>query len=260
MSWILLTNDDGVDSPALVPFARALARLGDVRVFAPAEERSWIGNAITRHGDIRAERVERGGIEVVAVSGYPADAVQVGAAYHDTLPDLVVSGINIGYNHGAGCIMGSGTVGAAIEGWELGLPSYAFSSGIVGDWHEWHRMASDPASTPEWENQAALCTDLLEEILAVDIRGDIVNVNVPWDANDSTPRRITTVARVTYGSIHKRVDDEIFRHDYTEDFTLQGSLEGTDVGVNKAGEISITPLTMPAAPDVSDEVRKALER
>ena len=260
MSWILLTNDDGVDSPALVPFAVALSRLGEVRVVVPDSERSWIGKAITRHGDIRAVEVERHGLAMLAVSGYPADSVQVGVAAADDRPSMVVSGINIGYNHGAGYLVGSGTVGAAMEGWELGIPSFAFSTGAVGEWNAWHNLAMSPESDGVWQQLATICTDLLEEILVVDLPGDIVNVNVPWDADDSTPRRVTTVARVAYGPIHQRVDDKTFRHHYTEDFILHEPLEGTDVGVNKAGQIAITPMMMPAAPEVSDEVRSVLER
>ena len=112
MPWILLTNDDGVDSPALAPFRDALAGLGEVRIVAPAEERSWVGKALTRHGPVWAEEVERGGAAAVAVSGYPADAVQIGAAYFGGPPGLVVSGINLGYNHGAGYIACSGRSGS----------------------------------------------------------------------------------------------------------------------------------------------------
>ncbi len=53
----LLTNDDGVDSPSLVPFMRALSTLAPVRAVVPDRERSWVGKAITRFGEIGVERV-----------------------------------------------------------------------------------------------------------------------------------------------------------------------------------------------------------
>ena len=61
MSWILLTNDDGIDSPALAPFAAALQQLGTVRVVVPDRERSWVGKAITRIGPIETSQVNLGG-------------------------------------------------------------------------------------------------------------------------------------------------------------------------------------------------------
>ncbi len=260
MSWILLTNDDGIDSPALGPFADALSTLGDVRAVVPDGERSWVGKAITRHADITTREDHRLGVPTLTVSGYPADAVQVAAVAFDSPPGLIVSGINLGYNHGAGYLMGSGTVGAAVEGWELNIPSYAFSAGSDGDWNAWHLHASSPASIPQWRCLSELCVSLLAEIRAAGLPGDIVNVNVPWNADSETPRRVTNVARVAYGQIHQPHGDGVFRHAYEEDFTVHAPLDGTDVGVNCAGEIAITPIMMPQSPMVDDDVRQALER
>lgn len=260
MAWTLLTNDDGIESPALFPFARALQHLGDVRIAAPDSERSWISKAITRYGDIQVRPAARDGIEAISVSGYPADAVQIGATYWDEPPGQVVSGINLGYNHGAGYVMSSGTVGAAIEGWELGIPSIAFSVGSVGTWNEWHRFAWSAESAADWERLAELCVALLVDIRDAGLEGDVINVNVPWEADHDTARRLTTVARVAYGSVHRRIDDLTYRHDYREDFKVHAPLDGTDVGTNQAGEIAITPIMMPHAAEVTPSVRAQLER
>ena len=76
---MLVTNDDGVDSPALVPLIRALSELGEVRTVVPAEERSWISKAISRWERIRARRLRREGFEIVAIEGgYPADCTNLG--------------------------------------------------------------------------------------------------------------------------------------------------------------------------------------
>ncbi|MCJ7726202.1 MAG: 5'/3'-nucleotidase SurE, partial [Acidimicrobiia bacterium] len=116
MTWILVTNDDGVDAKALVPLARALGDLATVRVVAPDGERSWIGKAITRHQPLHVESIERGGLEMLSCSGTPADCVQLGIhTLFDEPPALVVSGINLGYNHGTGSLHTSGTVGAVLE-------------------------------------------------------------------------------------------------------------------------------------------------
>ncbi len=259
VSWILLTNDDGVDSPALMPFRAALARLGEVRVVVPDSERSWIGKALTRFDPIEAAEVEREGNTLVTVSGFPADAVQIAAAYFDTPPHLVVSGINLGYNHGTGYIASSGTVGAALEGWELGIPAVAFSAGCRGEWAEWYQFMHSEAAIPVWNRLADLCAGLLEEIRSVEMPGDVVSVNVPWEADSSTARRVVPAARVSYGQIHERRPDGSFGHRYREQFDSD-SLEGTDIGVNLRGEIAITPLLAASSPPVGDEVRTALER
>lgn len=258
MSWILLTNDDGVDSPALPAFRSALGSLGEVRTVVPSGQRSWIGKALTRFEPIEVAEVEQAGATVVTVSGTPADAVQVAAGYFDTPPSLVVSGINIGYNHGSGYIISSGTVGAAFEGWELGIPSVAFSTGVRGRWHTWYPVMRSAESAPTWERLAAVCADILGDLLEADLSADVVTVNLPWEAGPTTPRRVVPPARVTYGRMHRRRPDGTFAHDFQEDF---GEVPPeTDIGVNHAGQIAITPLMVPASPPVGESARARLER
>ena len=129
MSSILITNDDGIDSPALVPLVEALQGISDTRVVVPDRERSWVGKAITRHDQVSVDEVDRGGIGMWTASGYPADCVQLGISeLFPEPPVLVVSGINIGYNHGSGYIHSSGTVGAAVEALLGGVPAVALSA------------------------------------------------------------------------------------------------------------------------------------
>lgn len=259
VSWILLTNDDGVDSPALVPFMAALERLGEVRTVVPDGQRSWIGKALTRFDPIEVAEVDRAGKTIVTVSGTPADAVQVAAAYFDTPPDLVVAGINLGYNHGAGYIVSSGTVGACFEGWELGIPAFGFSAGIRGTWIEWYRHMHTEEAVPVWMRLAELCTEIVEDLLAVEAPGDVVSVNVPWEADLTTPRRVVPPARVTYHQLLHRQPDGTFAFRYQEQFGGV-PLEGTDVGVNRAGEVAITPLCAPTSPPVAEHLIARLER
>lgn len=259
VSWILLTNDDGVDSPALLPFRAALGKLGEVRTVVPDGQRSWIGKALTRFDPIEVAEVERSGHTMVTVSGTPADAVQVAASYFDTPPELVVAGINLGYNHGAGYIISSGTVGACFEGWELGIPSVGFSAGIRGTWIEWYRYMHTDEAIPVWARLSEICTEIVEDIGEVDMPGDVVSVNLPWEADTSTARRVVPPARVTYGQLQHRRQDGNFAFRYQEQFGGV-PLEGTDVGVNRAGQIAITPLLVPTSPHVSDAVRNRLER
>ncbi len=263
MAWILLTNDDGVDSPALVPFARALGRLGDVRVVVPDGERSWSGKAITRFDPIRVATVERHGIPMTTHTGTPADGVQLAAHafFDDGPPSLVVSGINLGFNHGAGYLWSSGTVGAAVEGWVSGLPSIALSTGAVVDWEAWRAEARSDESGPTWSRLATVSTELVEDLVDSELArlADVVSVNLPWHSEADTPRRVTRIARTGYDQLFKHEGNGVYVHDFGGGVLDHGAVPGNDVKAAHDGVISITPLRMPAAAELPTEVVAEVE-
>ncbi|MPZ52044.1 MAG: 5'/3'-nucleotidase SurE, partial [Acidimicrobiia bacterium] len=252
MGWILLTNDDGIDSPALRPFARALRDLGEVRVVVPDRERSWVGKAITRYHDIEVNRIDDDGFTAWTTSGYPADTAQIGIhGLFEEPPELVVSGINLGYNHGAAFLMSSGTVGAATEGWISGIPAIAVSTGTMTDWHEWRGMAIDVRSQSKWRALSGVTSRLIGELWddRLPDRCDVVTINIPFEATDETERRHTKVARVGYDQLFERVSDGVFRHSYRGGMRNIEPLDGSDIEAAHDGVISITPLRMPEAVD-----------
>ncbi len=263
MHHLLLTNDDGVDSPALPPFARALRDVGAVTVVVPDRERSWIGKAISRSREINMTTTEREGIPIIACTGYPADATQLGVhIVCDPPPDVVVSGINLGLNHGTAFLLSSGTVGAAVEGWISGLPAIAFSTGVDGaHYAAWQTHARSPAATDQWSVLAATCAEILRDVWDARMwdEADVVTVNMPFDATPDTPRRITSIARVRYGGLFDAVGPDRYRHAFV-DVTEPDTLDGTDVGAFRDGAVSITPVRMPEAVAVSEELRARLER
>src|SRR5688500_4159458 len=113
MKRILVTNDDGVRSDGIHALARALAHLGEVTVVAPHIEASAIGHALTLRRPLRVEQLEG---RVYEVDGTPTDCVNVAIAkILGIAPDLIVSGINKGYNLGDD-VTYSGTVAGAMEG------------------------------------------------------------------------------------------------------------------------------------------------
>lgn len=263
MPDVLLTNDDGVDSPALVPFATALAAFGAVTVVAPDRERSWISKAITRVGEISLAPVERHGVAITACTGYPADAAQLGIhMVCDPPPDVVVSGINLGLNHGTAFMLSSGTVGAAIEGWISGLPAIAFSTGVSSGRHDdWRAHAAAPDAEDDWRRLSATCVGILRDVWDSGLLGsaDVVSVNLPYDATPATPRRVTRLARVRYGGLFDAVGPDRYRHAFV-DVTRPETLDGTDVEAFQDGVVSITPIRMPETVDVSTAVRARVER
>ena len=124
MIRILVTNDDGYRSAGIQALAVALRELGDVTIVAPTSEASAIGHALTLRRPLRLERIDD---RVFAVDGTPTDCVNVAVAHvFNGLPDLVVSGINKGWNLGDD-VTYSGTVAGALEGALLGIPSIGVS-------------------------------------------------------------------------------------------------------------------------------------
>lgn len=121
---ILVTNDDGVHSEGIHALAEALASLGEVTIVAPLTESSAIGHALTLIRPLRLDRLRE---RVYSVDGTPTDCVTLAfLKLYEREPDLVVSGINKGYNLGDD-VTYSGTVAGALEGILLGVPGIAVS-------------------------------------------------------------------------------------------------------------------------------------
>jgi 5'-nucleotidase len=146
MKTILVTNDDGVRSPGIRELARAVAKLGDVTIVAPHEEASAIGHALTLRRPLRVEQIEP---NIFEVDGTPTDCVNVAVArILATPPDLILSGINKGYNLGDD-VTYSGTVAGAMEGALLGIPSIAVSLQRPSGGYDFRPAAAGAAQVAE---------------------------------------------------------------------------------------------------------------
>jgi 5'-nucleotidase len=161
---ILVTNDDGVRAAGLAALAAALTAVGEVAVVAPETEQSGVAHALSLRHPLLV-REERPGW--YAVEGTPTDCVNL-AFLHllGAPPDLVVSGINNGYNL-ADDILYSGTVAAALEARTLGAPSFAVSV-------DFHAAESDGLRA------AAVAARIARVVLERGLPADaVLNVNVP---------------------------------------------------------------------------------
>jgi 5'-nucleotidase len=263
VGYLLLTNDDGVDSPALVPLVRALERFAEVRTVVPSAERSWISKAISRWDEIRFERVEREGLGIWSIEGFPADCTNLGVhSLFDSPPDMVVSGINIGLNSGIGFFLSSGTVGAAAEGWIAGLPAIALSVGVPGSDKDWKGQVTAGKGAAMWQRAADLAADIVRGVVESGFPSsvDLLNVNFPVDADLKTRRVVTRIADVGYGRLFSRRSEDVFVHDYRGSLLRDAALDGTDVAVLRNGCVSITPIRLAHTADLSDESRRQLEQ
>jgi len=195
---ILLTNDDGIQSPGLWSAADALSDLGFVHVTAPRDQFSGAGRSLpaTSDGIIHAEQVRvRGKLwDVYAVGGTPAQAV-----LHAVLeilpekPDLVVSGINYGENLGTGITV-SGTVGAALEAASMGIPAIAVSLETDQAYHLSYSKEVDFSVAAHFT--AYFGKMLVERRLPADVH--VLKVDVPSDATVDTPWELTRLSRMPY--------------------------------------------------------------
>ncbi len=127
---ILLSNDDGYQAKGIIALYEALKDIAHVEVVAPEQNNSAKSNALTLHAPIYIRTAHNG---FKYVTGTPADCVHIAlTGLLGYMPDLVVSGINNGANMGDDTIY-SGTVGAAMEGYLMGVPAIAFSQ-VERDW------------------------------------------------------------------------------------------------------------------------------
>ena len=124
---ILLTNDDGINSGGLWATYDALSLFADVTVVAPATQQSAVGRSISIFEPIRMNEVTMHETQTYSVEGRPTDALLLGLYGLGLKPNLVVSGINLGENISFESITTSGTVGAAMEAVNQGIPALAYS-------------------------------------------------------------------------------------------------------------------------------------
>ncbi len=181
---ILVSNDDGYDSPGILALVKALTGFAKVIVVAPATQQSAVGHSITMQMPLRARPISRGrDFKGWAVEGTPADSVKLGVStLLDRKPDLVISGINHGMNTSVN-VLYSGTVSAATEGTILGIPSIAIS-------HASHAQDRDLSVAAECARLIA--RTVLKRGLP---KGILLNVNVP----DVPPKEIAGIAITRQG-------------------------------------------------------------
>ena len=197
---ILLTNDDGIQSPGLWAAAEALSQIGFVTIVAPREQSSGAGRSLpsTSDGRITVTQLQIGEQEwtTYAVGGTPAQAVLHGVMeIMPQRPDLIVSGINYGENIGHSITI-SGTVGAALEGAAFGIPSMAISLEIVNEDYLGYSRSVDFSTAAFFARKFGQI--LLNNNLPEDVH--VLKIDVPHKATPETSWRLTRLARHRYYS------------------------------------------------------------
>lgn len=195
---ILVTCDDGIESPGLRAAVRAVLDLGDVIVSAPCEQQSGAGRSLPTYNDGAIHEVEyRVGdrqVPAYGIYGSPAQAVLYALVeLVPRRPRLCVAGINYGENVGSG-VSGSGTVGAALEAADEGVPALAISLETDVKYHYNHSEEVDLTTATYFARYFA--GQMLRQALPPDV--DLLKVEVPCDATPATPWRVTRLSHQRY--------------------------------------------------------------
>jgi 5'-nucleotidase len=261
--YILVTNDDGIESPGLAAAAAALDPLGELLIVAPLTQQTSMGRARSQQG--RDGRLSRHTVNHGEQSwpGFGVNATPAVTVEHalqrlaQRPPDLVVSGVNYGENTGT-CVTVSGTIGAALEAAEHGIPSMAVSlETAVSEYYE-HRQADWRAAVHYVRFFAA---HMLSRRLPPDV--DVLKIEIPAAATPESEWTVTRQDKIVYyrptlpGSLDNPDGEVHFVYRVAKG---EYSGMGTDAHALAQGLISVTPLSLDLTSRVSlDDVRRLFD-
>ncbi len=245
---ILLVNDDGIDLPGLWAAAEALSKIAYVTVAAPKQQWSGAGRShpTTSDGVIKVQKLPVNGEDwtAYAVGGSPAQTV-VHAIFElcPRQPDLVVSGINYGENAGSS-VTASGTVGAALEAASVGIPSLAVSLEVVKKYQLTYSTKIDFSGAKHFTRLFAemmLNTSLPDDV-------DLLKIEIPCDANEVTPWRLTRLSRTPYYKLSIKPRDTLDEPIYIEydvDMDLSRlEKDGDSYAIRVDRVVAVTPMSV----------------
>jgi len=241
---ILVINDDGINSIGLLALAKQLKKLGDVIVVTPEAERSGIGKAISI-GQVNITETSFGdGTRAYATTGTPADSFLIAVnKILKCMPDLLVSGINIGPNLGIDDLLTSGTIGAAFEAAIHNVPAIAVSYCLSEITDKMPEKAK--VSVKDLELAATLAYKAAKHVLESGMppEVEIISINVPENA-DCRKVKLTSLCYDGYGDIHTASKDGYRIKSWSLRHYPDGD-PGTDLHAIKNDKcVSVTPIKL----------------
>lgn len=255
----LISNDDGVTASGILAAKNAVEKLCDTVIVAPETQQSGIGHALTLYEPLRVnERILKDGSKAYGVNGTPTDAVTIGLfEILNEKPDLMISGINTGYNIGKAELTTSGTVGAAIEAASFGIPTIAISQEVTRDDIKFENGENDVDFTHAKKMLNKIAKIVLKKGLPEGI--DLLNVNVPENPVDDEFEIVHLSERMYVPVMEKRADPRgrpyywIGGEPYTSD---KKGTDGYELKVSQ--KTTITPLKIDLTGDL-DVLKDYLE-
>ena len=234
---ILLSNDDGIYAEGINTLYSFLKKEHEVFVIAPDQERSGAGSSITTKRPLKIKEIKE---NFFSVTGTPVDCVHLGI--HEICPfkpDLLISGINYGANM-AEDLLYSGTVGAAMEGREMSIPSMAVSAAAF------MQPGSSKKTEPNFDSASKVTLILIKKLQSLDIDPKItLNVNVP----NSKFKEIKEIALTTLGSWGLRNPPHIEetlsgekKYWISHRSSVPNNEKNSDIGALSRGAVSLSPI------------------
>jgi 5'-nucleotidase len=206
----LLTNDDGINAAFLHALVAACVAEGfDVVVAAPSGERSWIGRAFSRHREVTLAEYPGLGTQAWSIDGTPSDCVNIALGHLlPAKPDVVISGLNIGFNATMPLCLSSGTLAGATEGTAWGLPSVACSMDLDQSIFERvHRTSAvcPPELRPHLEAACRHAARFAKGLVGQAVQGlQVHSLNYPSTIVEGTAMERSVPALVRHGSLFRR--------------------------------------------------------
>jgi 5'-nucleotidase len=245
---ILLTNDDGIQSPGLAAAAEALDSLGELLIIAPSEQQTSMSRSRSQQygadGSLRPTTVTYNDKTWQGISANATPALAVEHAVQEIAERpiaLAVSGINYGENIGS-CVTVSGTIGAAIEAAERGIPSLAVSLEILGTDYHTHSKAVDFSVAIHFTRLIA--GKMLNTSLPHDV--DVLKLEIPASATKETKWVVTRQDKLSYYMPHMEERNDFFTGPAKLHHTPakgQFTMKDTDAYAAAQGWVSVTPLS-----------------
>ncbi len=231
---ILITNDDGVRAPGLAAMAEALKAIGEVILVAPSAVQSGKSHSVVTIDPVfREDLTLPGGLRAIGLNTTPATTMFIALAnIVNPKPDLVVSGINRGYNLGYS-VYRSGTVGGAREGAMHGIPSMAASMAEAGDPRDWSAAAQRVLAVARLVKEHRLPANTF------------LNVNVPapppggYKGYQVTSQAMMLGGNETFAEMKHPSGRTIYWSVYREGVNAP---QGTDIWAVENGYVSVTPM------------------
>lgn len=249
---ILVTNDDGIDSPGIYALVVALRKIGNVSVIAPDRQQSAVGHSLTVANPLRVVPFHRNGkMFGYAINGTPTDCVKLAVSnLLPKKPDLVVSGINHGQNTSINALY-SGTVSAATEGMLVGINSIAVSISS-------HSLSVDLTSAAEFSLKLA------KKLLKLKLpKGTLLNVNVPDLPKEQIKGvKVTRQSGSIWNDNYEKRTDPFGRQYYwfAGEFVKKDDVVNGDDEAVSQGYVSITPIHFKLTNEKALDELKFLEK
>lgn len=248
----LISNDDGITASGILAAKKAVDMLCDTYVVAPETQQSGIGHALTLYEPLRVdEHILRDGSIGYGVSGTPTDAVTLALfEIMDEKPDIMISGINTGFNIGQAELTTSGTLGAAIEAASFKIPTIAISQEVTRDDIKFDNGEIQIDFDFAGKMLNKLAKIVLKKGLPEGI--DLLNVNIPANPTDEEFEVVKLGNRMYTPFIEKRLDPRgkpyywIGGEPYTADKPGSDGYE-----LRRSQKTTVTPLKIDLTSDLS---------